>query len=405
MEETKVVHKKKVLAPKLRFNGFTEPWKPCTLGDVTQYTKGFAFKSDDYRNDGVRIIRVSDLGVDRIRTENEKIFISTENINLYNKYRLISGNIIITTVGSKPELLESAVGRGIFVQNENEGLLNQNLLKFENIKDVDNGFLMGQINSKKYQLHIKGIARGNANQANITVLDLLQYKFNIPSYPEQQKIASFLSAVDEKIQLLNRKKQLLEQYKKGVMQQLFSGHLRFKDENGKAYPKWEEKKLGDVLDYIQPTKYLVESTEYDDSYETPVLTAGKTFILGYTNETKNIFKENLPVILFDDFTTATQFVNFPFKAKSSAMKILVPKKNENIRFIYAVMQLIKFEVGGHGRHWISQYALMNISYPCLEEQKKIADFLSAIDVKIESLTNQITQTQNFKKGLLQQMFV
>jgi type I restriction enzyme S subunit len=189
------------------------------------------------------------------------------------------------------------------------------------------------------------------------------------------------------------------------MQQLLTGKLRFKDSNGKAYPKWEERRLGDVLDYIQPTKYLVESTEYDNSYSTPVLTAGKTFILGYTNETKNIYNQILPVILFDDFTTATQFVDFPFKAKSSAMKILVPKQNENILFLYEVMQLIKFEVGGHGRHWISQFALLNIPYPCIEEQQKISEYLKAINSKIEFVSKQITQTQTFKKGLLQQMFV
>ena len=88
------------------------------------------------------------------------------------------------------------------------------------------------------------------------------------------------------------------------------------------------------MDYEQPTNYLVSSTEYRDIFDTPVVTAGKTFILGYTNETTGIFKENLPVIIFDDFTTATQFINFPFKAKSSAMKILKSKENINLKFIY-----------------------------------------------------------------------
>ena len=86
---------------------------------------------------------------------------------------------------------------------------------------------------------------------------------------------------------------------------------------------WIECSFGDLLDYEQPTKYIVNSTEYNDKYEIPVLTAGKSFIKGYTNETVGIFNK-LPTIIFDDFTTATQYVNFKFKVKSSAMKILVP---------------------------------------------------------------------------------
>jgi type I restriction enzyme S subunit len=204
---------------------------------------------------------------------------------------------------------------------------------------------------------------------------------------------------------LKQKKTFLEQYKKGVMQKIFSQELRFKDDNGNDYPDWEEKKLGDCLDYIQPTKYLVSSTEYDNSYTTPVLTAGKTFILGYTNETNGIFENNLPVIIFDDFTTATQFVDFPFKAKSSAMKILIANEGVNIKFIYEAMEVMNYEIGGHERHWISKFAPLEISIPCLEEQTKIANFLSAIDEKINHCGVQIEKMEVWKKGLLQQMFV
>jgi type I restriction enzyme, S subunit len=116
-------------------------------------------------------------------------------------------------------------------------------------------------------------------------------------------------------------------------------------------------------------------------------------------------KEELPVIIFDDFTTATQFVDFPFKAKSSAMKILKAKENINIKFIYEAMQNLKFEVGGHGRHWISICSNLCVDLPSLSEQTKIANFLSAIDEKVALVSNQIQDTQEYKKGLLQQMFV
>jgi len=193
------------------------------------------------------------------------------------------------------------------------------------------------------------------------------------------------------------------------MQKLFSQELRFKikNEDGELIepPKWEKKRLGECLDYIQPTNYLVSSTDYDNSYKIPVLTAGKTFILGYTNETDGIFENNLPVIIFDDFTTATQFVDFPFKAKSSAMKILIAKENANIKFMFEAMQIMKYEIGGHERHWITKFAQIEILIPCLAEQTLIANFLTAIDKKIMHCEKQIEQTEIWKKGLLQKMFV
>ena len=135
---------------------------------------------------------------------------------------------------------------------------------------------------------------------------------------------------------------------------------------------FDKVKLADVLDYEQPTKYIVESENYDDSFKTPVLTAGKSFILGYTNETKGIFSENLPVIIFDDFTTATKYVDFPFKVKSSAMKILKEKKElANIKYLYYLIQQIEFNATEHKRYWISQYSQLEIPLPPLEIQEQI----------------------------------
>jgi type I restriction enzyme S subunit len=249
------------------------------------------------------------------------------------------------------------------------------------------------------------VKKGAKNDMKINNAYVLHDRIFAPTIPEQKRIASFFTVLDKKIAELKQKKNLLEQYKKGVMQKLFSQELRFKDENGKDFPKWEKKPLGELLDYIQPTKYLVESTEYDDSYETPVLTAGKSFILGYTNETFGIYNEQLPVIIFDDFTTAIQFVDFPFKAKSSAMKLLVPKNNSNIYFIFEAMQLIEYAIGGHERHWISKFAKIEIPVPCPEEQNRISDFLNSVNQKLAQTENQLQQTQQYKKGLLQNMFI
>ncbi len=139
------------------------------------------------------------------------------------------------------------------------------------------------------------------------------------------------------------------------------------------------RKLGEVLEYDQPNQYCVTSKEFDKSYPTPILTAGKTFILGYTNEKDNIYQasKNSPVIIFDDFTTATQWVDFPFKVKSSAMKILLPKNPTiNIRFIFFYMQTIPYNIGGeHARQWISRYSQIKIPIPPLEIQQEIVKIL------------------------------
>ena len=141
----------------------------------------------------------------------------------------------------------------------------------------------------------------------------------------------------------------------------------------------EYRPLGELLAYEQPTKYLVSSKDYDESYPTPVLTAGKTFILGYTNETEGIYpaSEEEPVIIFDDFTTAFKWVEFPFKAKSSAMKMLTLKSGTNslFKYVYYAMQCIVYNSSDHARQWISKYSNIEIPVPPVEIQEAIVEIL------------------------------
>lgn len=159
--------------------------------------------------------------------------------------------------------------------------------------------------------------------------------------------------------------------------------------------KWEMVELGEVLEYEQPNKYIVKDINYSDSYNTPVLTAGKSFILGYTNEKEGVFpRGELPVIIFDDFTTATKFVDFPFKVKSSAMKILKPKREDvDIRFVFYAMQGLKFDATQHKRYWISEYSKLEIPLPPIEEQKKIVEKLTQEENLVKTLQNKIIETE------------
>jgi type I restriction enzyme S subunit len=162
-------------------------------------------------------------------------------------------------------------------------------------------------------------------------------------------------------------------------------------------------KLGDVLKYEQPTKYIVSNDTYHSSYNTPVLTAGKTFLLGYTNETENIFTKT-PVIIFDDFTTAIKFVDFPFKVKSSAMKILNPTDDIDIKYMFYLMSTIKSDKGLHKRYWISKYSNIEINLPTLEKQNQIAKTLDKANELIELRKESITKLDALAKSIFIDMF-
>ncbi|WP_120941212.1 restriction endonuclease subunit S [Helicobacter pylori] len=243
------------------------------------------------------------------------------------------------------------------------------------------------------QNYLYSISNRSAIPYSISSNNIMQITIPIPPLEVQQEIVKILDAFTElNTELKARKKQY--QYYQNMLLDFKDIKQNHKDAkmSAKPYPKRlktllqtlapkgvEFRKLGEVLEYDQPNKYCVMSKEFDKSYPTPVLTAGKTFILGYTNEKDNIYQasKNAPVIIFDDFTTATQWVDFPFKVKSSAMKILFSKNPTiNIRFIFFYMQTILYNISGeHTRQWISRYSQLEVPIPPLEIQQEIVKIL------------------------------
>ena len=180
--------------------------------------------------------------------------------------------------------------------------------------------------------------------------------------------------------------------------------LRFK---GFTYT-WEQRKLGEIFKYEQPQAYIVESTEYDDKNDVPVLTAGQSFILGYTDEQFGIKEasEKNPVIIFDDFTTSLHYVDFPFKVKSSAMKLLtLNNQNDNIHCAYNVLQRIGYVPVSHERHWISTFAKFDVLLPkSADEQKQIGQYFANLDRLITLHQRKYDKLTNMKKSMLEKMF-
>ena len=171
---------------------------------------------------------------------------------------------------------------------------------------------------------------------------------------------------------------------------------------GKIYNGWDAKELECFLDYVQPTNFISENIEKEKSNINciPVLTAGKSFILGYTNDNHKTFRK-LPIILFDDFTTDNKYVHFPFQIRSSAAKILVPKENINFdfKFVFNAMQQINFVSSDHKRYWISEYQLLTIPFPPLAEQQKIAEILTTWDIAINTSKSTLEELNKKKKWL------
>ena len=173
---------------------------------------------------------------------------------------------------------------------------------------------------------------------------------------------------------------------------------------------WIMRELKDFLDYEQPQKYIVSSTDYSEDYKTPVLTAGKSFVLGNTNETSGIYSD-LPVIIFDDFTTASKYVDFPFKVKSSALKILKTNDSDlNLKYFSYFMQFNKFEPSTHKRYWISDYSKIKIAIPYFngkpdyKEINYIVKTLDAVAEMIKLRKETIQLTQDLIPAIFQEMF-
>ena len=395
------------MKPKLRFKEFSKGWEKKKLKDIAYYKKGFAFKSKDYKPDGVKIIRVSDLGTSSIKNSN-KVCIDLNEKGKYLEWELKENDLIITTVGSKPPVYESLVGKVIVVSKEFDGsLLNQNAIRVRVNKGYCQTFLPYIFDNKKYICFIETIIRGNANQGNITVNDLFDYSFKIPSLPEQTKIADFLSTVDEKIQNQQDKITHLENIKKGFMQKIFSRKIRFKDDDGNEFPEWEEKKLEEIA-------YLKKGVQLDKD---EIVEGGKYYHLNgginpsnYTN--KYNVREN--TISISEGGNSCGYINWNKEKFFSGGHNYTLQNMSSFIDKYYLYQYLKHNEDkimrlrvGSGLPNIQQKDLNKfiIKVPLLIEQEKIADFLSSFDKKIDVEKDTLNHLKELKKGLLQQVLV
>lgn len=381
-------------------------WEVARLEDIASKAKysmvdgpfGSNLKSEHYREAGVPVLQSGFVTSGWFKAK-KYVYVEQQLFEEQKRSSAKAGDILMAKIGAQ-------AGRcGVIPDGHPVSIIAGNCLKLSFDDEITSTQYMHTALSWEYERTGLVEIKTETAQPAISLKSLKSFRMILPPLPEQRKIALILSTWDKAIATTEKLIETSKQQKKALMQQLLTGKKRLVNpETGKVFEgDWKKVELGKLLDYKQPTPYLVKSTEYSNEYPTPVLTAGKTFILGYSNEDFGIFREELPAIIFDDFTTASKFVDFPFKAKSSAMKILIAKDGVSIKYVYEAMQVLNYPVGGHQRHWISIFANLVIGLPEPEEQQKIASVLTAADKEIEILEAKLTHFKQEKKALMQQL--
>ena len=333
---------------------------------------------------------------------------------LYHMYGEVIYNVINKTNLPESELLFSK-GNEILLPSAGEepiGIGAASALPFKNIaigrtinvlspriEEMYSQYYVSYYINEKLKKKIARLAKG-VSISNVYNSDLKKLKIILPSLKEQLKVDSFLSAVDKKLQQLTKKKELLSAYKKGIMQKIFSQELCFKDDNGNNFPDWEEKKFTELLKLFSSSQ--VKNSEMLIEGKYPVIEQGKKESLNYSNDENKLIK-NECVIVYGDHTTVIKFIDFNFVAGPS-VKLLKALNKSDLKYLYYNLCYNNIKPEGYKRHF-SILKKIYLQLPNLEEQKKIANFLSAVDNKIDLVSTQIENTKAFKKGLLQQMFV
>jgi type I restriction enzyme S subunit len=405
-----------VNVPKLRFSGFEGEWEFKRLGDLSNLiTKGTTPKK--FVNNGIRFIKLECFDNDKINA-NKCLFIDENTHNKELKRSILNEGDILFAIAGATIGKVNIVNREILPANTNQALSIVRLKAKENKE-----FIYHNLKSDIMRKYILDNISVGA-QPNLNLEQMNNFSFFLPTIPEQQKIASFLSSIDEKIQQLSRKKELLEQYKKCVMQQLFSGKLRFKDENGEEYPNWEEKKLGDVaekriaknkdnkINLVFTNSAVQGIVNQRDFFDKDI--ANQNNLLGYYIVEKNDFVYNPRISSQAPVGPISR--NYLDTGIMSPLYSVFRFREGNLDFVECFFNSIVWhkhmkDISNYGARddrmsfSTGDFYKMPIPFPCIAEQQKIANFLSGIDGKIAQVNVELVKTQEFKKGLLQQMFV
>ena len=369
--------------PHLRFPEFTEEWETKPINDLAVVIGGGTADNTikSYWDGEIQWFTPSEIGKNKY-VDSSLRTITEEGLNNSSAKLLPPNTILLSsraTIGEcSLSLRECATNQGF-----------QSLVSKKCYVD----FLYYLIQTKKRDLIRKSCG---STFLEISANEVRKIQVSVPTDVEQQKIAGLLSLIDERIATQNKIIEDLKKLKSAIRKKMFS---LLKDEYTESF------EINQLLDYEQPTAYIVANDEYStDTSLTPVLTANKGFILGYTDEKFGIYQKG-ECIIFDDFTMDAKYVSFPFKVKSSAIKILTAKPNVNLRFMFEYLSYWELKSEEHKRHYISEIASLVIELPSKERQSIIASLMTSLNSKLDIEAKTKIRYEEQKRYLLSQMFI
>lgn len=377
---------KKVLnVPALRFPEFSGEWKKLRLSDfatkITKKNKGNIVKNV--------LCNSANLGLVPQVNYFDREIANTENTDGY--YVICNGDFVYNPRKSTA----APFGPVNIYEGEEAGIISPLYLCFS-VHNIFPKFLYYRFKSSAWHSYVyshgdSGVRFDRVSIKDDVFFDMPVYK---PAQDEQIKIATILQLIDERIATQNKIIEKYESLIKGIRNNVF-GKLR-KSIGFNAM-------IGDVLTYEQPQSYIVEDTEYTNE-GTPVLTANKAFVLGYTSETEGIYDKG-DCIIFDDFTLDCKYVDFSFKVKSSAIKILTAKNKELLRYTFEFLKYLDLSTDEHKRHYIAETQNQELILPATQIIRTIAHALSALSLRVETIVKQKNVFEKQKQYLLRQMFI
>ena len=373
----------------MRFDGFNKVWESKQIGEIAEVVGGGTPKTEivDYWDGEIKWFTPSEIGKTKYVFDSDRHI--TEKGLKNSSAKLLPKDALL--LSSRATVGEISIA--LTECSTNQGF--QSLITKSN---VDNDFIYYLISTIKNEF----LRRSSGSTfLEINKNEIKRMPINIPELSEQKKISNLFSAIDNKIEMLEKKCEYYQDFKKYLMQRIFSSSddkLRFNFTDD-----WNYMNFSEIFKSVSTKKYQIKSADILDKGDFEVIDQGQDEIAGYFNDKTKLCQE-LPIIIYGDHTTFVKFRDKPFIVGADGVKLLIPKFNANPKYLFYALEHFNIKPEGYKRHF-SIIKKIKLPIPTLEEQNEISEIFTYIDIKLKYTKIQLQETEEFKKGLLQQMFV